>query len=78
MSNLKSGGDAANIAAANTQSGVADAAGVGVAPAVLGGLGLGAGFGGAVTGDAATGQAQGASGGDVTDNTSLGDINISV
>ncbi len=74
--NLKSGGDAANLAAANTQSGVADAAGVGVAPAVLGSLGTGLGASLAGSGDAVTGQGQSAEGGDVTDNTSIGDINI--
>ncbi len=78
MSQLKSGGDAGNVALANTQSGSADAAGMAVAPAVLGSMGMGLGFGGALSGDAATLQAQNAEGGDVTDNTSIGDINIAV
>lgn len=76
MSNLKSGGDAANVAAANTQSGSVDTAGLGVAPAVLGGIGQGLGISEAMSGDAGTLQGQNAEGGDVTDNTAIGGINI--
>ena len=75
---LKSGGDAANIAAANTQSGDVDSAGVGVGPAVLGAQGLGAGLGTAFSGNADTAQAQAADGGDVSDNTSIGGLNLSI
>lgn len=74
--NAKSGGDALNMAEAGSMSGSADSAGVGVGTAVLGSMGLGGGFGGAQTGNAATGQAQGATGGSVADNTAIGDINI--
>jgi len=75
---LKSGGDATNIAAANTQAGDVDSAGVGVAPAVLGSLGQGLGFGSGISGDATTLQAQNAEGGDVSDNTVISGINIGV
>ncbi len=73
---LKSGGDAANIAAANTESGNADVAGLGVTESLLGSQGLAGGLGLGATGDAATAQGQAAAGGDVTDNTALGGINI--
>jgi hypothetical protein len=77
MSNkLKGGGDAINMAGAESSSGDADSAGVGVGTGVLGSLGLGAGFGGAETGDALTEQGQGAKGGDILDNTNIGDVNI--
>jgi hypothetical protein len=77
MSNkLKDGGDAINLAGAESSSGDADSAGVGVGTAVLGSVGLGAGFGGAFSGPAGTEQGQHASGGDIADNTTIGDINI--
>jgi hypothetical protein len=73
---LKDGGDAINLAGGESTSGDADSAGVGVGTAVLGSVGLGAGFGGAFTGHTATEQGQYAEGGDITDNTNIGDVNI--
>ncbi len=73
---LKSGGDAGNIGAAGSLSGNADSAGVGTGIGVLGSLGLGLGESLAASGFAGTEQYQNAQGGDVTDNTKLGDINI--
>ncbi len=73
---LKSGGDAGNLAAAGSQTGNADSAGVGVGTGVLGSMGIGAGLSEALTGNAFTQQNQEAVGGDVMDNTKLGDINI--
>lgn len=76
FANMKSGGDAMNMAAAGSMSGNADSSGVGVGTAVLGSMGLGGGISGAQTGNAWTGQEQGASGGSVADNTAIGDVNI--
>ncbi len=76
FANLKSGGDAGNIGVAGSASGNADSAGVGVGTGVLGSLGLGAGLSDAITGNAGVLQGQGASGGSVADNTSIGDVNI--
>ena len=73
---LKDGGDAINMAGAESTSGDAESAGVGVGTGVLGSLGLGAGFGGAETGEAFTEQGQQAAGGDITDNTTIGNVNI--
>jgi len=73
---LKSGGDAMNLAGAGSQTGDADSVGAGIGTGVLGSLGLGAGIAEGFTGDALTMQGQNAEGGDVTDNTKLGDINI--
>ncbi len=74
--NLKSGGDAGNIGAAGSASGNVDSSGVGAGIGALLGAGLGGGFSLAGSGDAYTGQHQSANGGDVADNTSIGDINI--
>jgi hypothetical protein len=76
MGNLKSGGDAINAAEAGSYSGDADSAGVGVGTGVLGSLGAGLGLSGGASGNAGTVQEQGASGGDIADNTNIGDINI--
>ncbi len=76
LENLKSGGDAMNIAEAGSMSGGVDSSGVGAGVGAL--AGIGAGFGGAagLSGDAFTHQEQNAAGGNVGDNTSIGDINI--
>jgi hypothetical protein len=74
--NLKSGGDAINYAEGSSQSGDVDSSGAGVGTGVLGSLGLGIGGGFGISGDAYTGQLQHAEGGDVSDNTNIGDINI--
>ena len=74
--NLKSGGDAGNIALGGSGSGDVDSAGVGVGTGVLGSLGSGLGAGFGVSGDAYTEQYQSAKGGDVADNTNIGDVNI--
>ncbi len=76
FANMKSGGDAVNMAEAGSMSGNANSAGAGVGTGVLGSMGLGVGLSNAMSGDALTGQAQGASGGSVADNTAIGDINI--
>jgi len=76
MGGLKSGGDAANVGMAGAASGDADSAGIGIGTGVLGSLGLGGGLSGAASGAAGVGQEQNAGGGDVADNTSIGDINI--
>ena len=73
---LKSGGDAYNEGLAGSQSGNVDSAGVGTGLGVLGSLGLGLGGSQAASGWAAVEQGQDAKGGDVADNTSIGDINI--
>jgi hypothetical protein len=74
--NLKTGGDAVNLAGAGSQSGDVDSAGAGVGTGVLGSMGLGIGGGFGISGDAYTGQLQHAEGGDVSDNTNIGDVNI--
>ena len=73
---LKSGGDAGNVGLAGAASGDVSSSGVGAGIGALLGAGLGGGFSVAGSGDAGTGQYQSASGGDVADNTSIGDINI--
>ena len=73
---MKGGGDAINAAGAGSQSGDVDSAGAGVGTGVLGSLGLGAGAGLGASGEAYTGQWQEAQGGDVTDNTNIGGVNI--
>jgi hypothetical protein len=73
---LKSGGDAVNVAGAESQSGDVDSAGEGVGTGVVGSMGFGLGGGLGASGDAWTGQLQQAQGGDVADNTNIGDINI--
>ncbi len=73
---LKSGGDAFNQGLAGSQSGNVDSAGVGTGLGVLGSLGLGLGGSAAASGWAGVAQGQEAKGGDVADNTSIGDVNI--
>ena len=73
---MKSGGDAGNFAGGESRSGDVDSAGVGVGTAVLASMGIGLGGGLGSSGDAGTEQHQRAAGGDVTDNTDIGDINI--
>lgn len=76
FANFKSGGDAGNVAVAGSASGNADSSGIGIGTGVLGSAGLGAGLSSALSGDALTGQLQGAQGGSVADNTAIGDVNI--
>ena len=72
----KSGGEAFGFAGAG--AGALAGSGVGVGEAAAGGFGVGAGAGGlGVGGNAGAGAgAIGAAGGDVSDNTSIGSINI--
>jgi len=73
---LKSGGDALNMGEAGSLSGNAESSGVGAGVGALGSLGVGLGESLAGSGFAGTEQFQNAQGGDVADNTSIGDINI--
>jgi hypothetical protein len=73
---LKGGGDAVNMAGAESQSGNTDSAGVGVGTGVLGSVGAGFGGGLGASGDAFAAQCQHADGGDVLDNTSMNDVGI--
>ncbi len=76
FANMKTGGDAMNMAAAGSLSGSANSAGIGAGTGVLGSLGAGFGAAAGLTGAAVTEQGQGAAGGSTADNTSMGGANI--
>ena len=76
IGNLKSGGDALNMGEAGSLSGGVDASGVGAGIGALAGIGAGLGGAAGFSGNAVTEQGQNAGGGDVGDNTSMGDVNI--